>query len=91
MIGNRSGRSGSAKRGSAETRRIAKRVTGRWGISSLVLVEGGNVDVELVRDEGQKFSRRRFTGFQCAAGMPVAKQDWGDDIERAENHAKRTE
>jgi len=45
-------------------------------ISSLVLFEGGNVDVELVRDEGQKFSRRRFTGFQCAAGMPeVAKQD----------------
>ena len=32
-------------------------------ISSLEFVEGDNVDVELVRDEGQKLRRRHFTGF----------------------------
>ena len=32
-------------------------------IAPLLFVEGGNVGVELVRDEGQKLRRGRFTGF----------------------------
>ena len=60
----------------AEPRHQIRELLAARLISSLVLVEGDNVDVELVRHEGQKFSRRRLSGFQCAAGMPkVAKQD----------------